>query len=66
MQVVDSTHPMDFEDKAEQINDDELESLIEDTYYTPLYGRLGSKLNYSEWIDKSVTNPAICKVWYVP
>ena len=64
MQEVDGTHPMDIEDKADDI-DYAHDDLIEFNYLEQLYGTL-SKLNYDEWMRESSKKKAISQIWYEP
>ena len=65
MQLVDETHPMDLEDKADDL-EYEMEAITEDNYLQPLYGTHGSKLAYETWVDNSVKTKSISQIWYNP
>ena len=64
MQDLDEVHPMDLEDKADDI-DYSIEDIHELNYLDPLYGS-SSRMSYQEWISQSESTKAISKIWYEP
>ena len=64
IQDIDGDHPMDLEDKAEEI-DYATDELLEEYYLEPIYGT-ANRLTYEEWKASSLKVKAICEVWYVP
>jgi len=64
IQDLDGDHPMDLEDKAEEI-DYATDELLEENYLEPIYGT-ASRLSYEEWKAASLKVKSICEVWYVP
>ena len=64
MQEVDGTHPMDLEDKQQDIND-LIDDILEEKYLDPLYGD-DSKLTYEEWLERSSNENGVARVFYEP
>ena len=62
MQEVDGEHPMDLEDKADEISYT-LEDLLNDNYLDPLFGH-ASRKSYEEWVSESGRNRNISGIWY--
>ena len=64
MQEVDETHPMDLEEKQQDINDS-IDDILEENYLDPLYGD-ESKLTYEVWRERSSQKKEIARVFYEP
>ena len=64
MQEIDFLHPMDIEDKADDI-DYAIDEIVEYNYLDQLFGD-NSKLNYQEWKEQSIKKKAISLLWYEP
>ena len=64
MQEIDNLHPMDIEDKADDI-DYAIDEIVEFNYLDQLFGD-NSKLNYEEWKAESSKKKAISLLWYEP
>lgn len=64
MQEVDETHPMDLEEKQQDINYS-IDDILEENYLDPLYGD-ESKLTYEVWRERSSQKKEIARVFYEP
>ena len=64
MQEVDETHPMDLEEKQQDINDS-IDDILEENYLDPLYGD-ESKLTYEVWRERSSQKKEVARVFYEP
>ena len=64
MQEVDETHPMDLEEKQQDINDS-IDDILEENYLDPLYGD-ESKLTYEVWRERSSQKKDVARVFYEP
>ena len=64
MQEVDETHPMDLEEKQQDINYS-IDDILEENYLDPLYGD-ESKLTYEVWRERSSQKKEVARVFYEP
>ena len=64
MQEVDETHPMDLEEKQQDINDS-IDDILEENYLDPLYGD-ESKLTYEVWRERSSQKKDVARGFYEP
>ncbi len=64
MQEVDELHPMDLEDKVDEI-DYAMDPIRDINYIEPLYGNQ-SRLSYQEFVAQSESKKNINQVWYQP
>ncbi len=62
MQEVDSVHPMDLEESAEEI-DYTIDDIVDLNYLDPLYGDR-SRLTYEEWIEHTQKAGRVSQVFY--
>ena len=64
IQDVDGIHPMDLEDKEDEI-DYIIDDMLEWNYLEPIY-ELKSAITYEEWVETSAKQRCIYDVWYNP
>lgn len=64
MQEIDELHPMDIEDKADEI-DYAMDEIREVNYLDPLYGDM-SRMTYEEFVNASDAKKSISGIWYDP
>ena len=64
MQEVDETHPMDLEEREEDMVST-YEEILEVNYLDPLYGD-ESKISYAVWCERTADKPEVFEIFYQP